>query len=45
MGSPLGPALDNLFKGYYKNKKLNSKESSTGLSSTDMTQLFLECFF
>ena len=28
MGSPLGPALANLFMGYYEKKWLNSEESS-----------------
>ena len=31
MGSPLDPALTNLFMGYHKNKWLNSEESSTVL--------------
>ena len=31
MGSPLGPALANLFMGYHENKWLNSEESSTVL--------------
>ena len=31
MGSPLGPALANLFTGYHENKWLNSEESSTVL--------------
>ena len=31
MGSPLGPALANLFMGYHKNKWRNSEESSTVL--------------
>ena len=31
MGSPLGPALANLFMGYRENKWLNSEESSTVL--------------
>ena len=31
MGSPLAPALANLFMGYHENKWLNSEESSTVL--------------
>ena len=31
IGSPLGPALANLFMGYHENKWLNSEESSTVL--------------
>ena len=31
MGSPLGPALADLFMGYHENKWLNSDESSTVL--------------
>ena len=31
MGSPLGPALANLFMGYHESKWLNSEESSTVL--------------
>ena len=28
MGSPIGPAVTNLFMGYHENKWLNSEESS-----------------